>query len=748
MLAEMRRLHKLGFAIHWLHPRSKEPVGSWSTPTRKTLIELEQSHIPQTNIGTRLGGVSKVAGGFLAAIDCDVKSAEPRFLLEMRARFRELFPELPAGTPIVASGRGNGSLHIYCRTASPIKGDRLAQSSESVRVFMPSAKRASENEKKILTADEIARGWRIRPAWEISFMSEGRQVVLPPSIHPDSGKPYKWLRRVESALDLPLVVPPVGSPTRAKVSNVDLTPFKVVVVDLEALGVANSVINMIDHGAGGDRSTELFLACIALVKARLTNEQILSCLTDQTRTLGQVAFEHAKTENRARAAAWLEKYTLAKARVENDAAVAFSGKVEISSLSEEENAASHAAVELLSEWKTRLEVTGEGASARPKISFKNIKLILLNAVGDCVYRYNAFAGQEEHACSTPWGSIAGKVVTDADILALKDWLIHRFRLEANVNLLNEVVTVISRENSYHPVRSYLSALQWDGRPRIDSWLNDYLGVTETTPYVQAIARKVLVAMVARIYSPGIKFDYVLILEGGQGKRKSTALEYLTGKWFSDQTLDVRDKDSVLAMNGRWLLELGELSTLRRAEVDSLKEFISRRADRIRLPYGKRTEEFPRQCIFVGTTNRSEYFNDETGNRRFWPIEVGQCFPERLEKVRDQLFAEARIAWEFGEPLYLENKDVEAEAIERQALKMESDAMTEEVSDFLRADQANFPVKNFTMGQAFSAFGPFAKLKNDWQNQRRAGKILRVLGYQKRVIRDGNELSKQWTKEEN
>jgi hypothetical protein len=240
-------------------------------------------------------------------------------------------------------------------------------------------------------------------------------------------------------------------------------------------------------------------------------------------------------------------------------------------------------------------------------------------------------------------------VKDEDVTKVLSWLQwFQFR-RLGKNTMHEAITTYAREHAFHPVRDYLDrvATKWDGKPRISTWLTVYAGAPSTmqedgtTGYVEEVGKMFLIGMVARIYRPGCKFDYMLILEGEQGLEKSKMGETLAGEeFFSDQLPDVTTKDASQHLRGKWLIEIAELHAYTRAQIDQFKAFISRKTERYRPPWGHNEVHEPRQCAFFGTTNKVRYLRDETGNRRQWPVMTGELNIKALERDRDQLWAEA------------------------------------------------------------------------------------------------------------
>jgi predicted P-loop ATPase len=236
-------------------------------------------------------------------------------------------------------------------------------------------------------------------------------------------------------------------------------------------------------------------------------------------------------------------------------------------------------------------------------------------------------------------------LSDSDIVRIQGWLCRYHGLDLGCKAVSDAVRVVAEQRSRHEVRDYLEGLTWDGTFRIPTWVSRYLGA-EQTDYIELVSKFFLTSAVARVMSPGCKVDTMIVLEGEQGARKSTALRVLFGdEWFSDTPLDLESKDRFLAMQGSWCCEWPELDGMGRVGINRLKSFLSSQRDKFRPPYGSRTMEIPRQCVFAGTTNPQVYLRDETGNRRFWPILCGRIDIAGLQADRDQLWAEALLRYE-------------------------------------------------------------------------------------------------------
>lgn len=264
---------------------------------------------------------------------------------------------------------------------------------------------------------------------------------------------------------------------------------------------------------------------------------------------------------------------------------------------------------------------------------------------------------------TAKGSKKGDPVNDTDISIIKGRIerMHRIYNDAK---LNDAIEQVSSDNAFHPIKLYLESLTWDGVPRIDTFLVDYMGA-EDNAYTREAFRKMLLAAVTRIYEPGRKFDTALVFYSEQGVGKSTLIQRLSKGWFNDSLTNLSGKESYEAIQFAWLVELAELSALRKSDVEAVKNFISKREDTYRGAYARRVKTHKRQCVFFGSTNDDEFLKDATGNRRFFPVEVKRTRKTRLifepefDAIVDQLWAEAMEGYMLGEALTLSD---EAEAI--------------------------------------------------------------------------------------
>lgn len=271
--------------------------------------------------------------------------------------------------------------------------------------------------------------------------------------------------------------------------------------------------------------------------------------------------------------------------------------------------------------------------------------------------------------------------SDCNTFLATEWL-QRQWIMVPASVVGQAIQTVAHEHPFHPVREYLDSLVWDGTPRIDTWLSTYLEA-EDTPYGRAVGPRWLISAVARIERPGAQADCVLILEGAQGIRKSSALRVLGQPWFIDRLSNFSNKDSAIELRSAWIVEIAELDAMSRADISTTKAFIARTHDCFRPPYGKETIELPRQCVFAGTINLGgEYLKDSTGGRRFWPVTCNRIDIAALERDRDQLWAEARDRFRAGDPWWLEDSALETLAAEQQEDRYQGDSWDDLIGLYL------------------------------------------------------------------
>lgn len=699
-------MRETGFGLHWLHPKSKRPMGDgWSTAPVATLDELIESYQQSNNLGVRLGMPScLVDGSYLHVLDIDIRDADQAE--EAWTKIRELFDGVDLSQfPTVVSGSGGASRHVYFVTSKPFYSRKLAVS-----------------EGKHRSADG---------AWHYDFECElfgtGKQVVMPPSIHPDTGKPYAWERELDFDLLAMGIGPTIAAERLEKIATAESETYAFETRDPLSFkdGQLESELNEIPderiddyhdwvtigqalhHQFGGSqvgyklwllhskRSSKFSEREMPAKwrsfgrnrRAPVTMATVRQWVLDQRHEnmLGQ--FDDVDIDD------FQEAADEAETRTDTDPLDDLLGNPsipidELDSLID--GAVSNTNTEL--DWKSLLDFNEEGA-IRPTLS--NVALIIINdprLVG--VPQLNEFThetvqrktprSKSSHRknAAKPTLQLEGRIWEVGDPLNGELWSDDRdfairrmieapktqggYGLKLSDRDLKAAIVIAANNAPFHPIREYLEGLKWDGIPRAEGLFIDYMGADDCQ-YHKDIARMLLIAAVTRVFEPGHKFDFAVIIEGVQGKRKSTFIETLGRCWFAELDGDFHDQKAMIElMQGAWIMEIPELSGFNRGDVRSIKAFISRKKDRARLAYARRAGEFPRQCVFIGSTNDREYLKDDTGGRRFWPCicSATEIDIERLETQVDQVWAEAvylynqmREAQPYGTlPLYLSNED--------------------------------------------------------------------------------------------
>ncbi|MEG1869111.1 MAG: virulence-associated E family protein, partial [Clostridiales bacterium] len=318
----------------------------------------------------------------------------------------------------------------------------------------------------------------------------------------------------------------------------------------------------------------------------------------------------------------------------------------------------------LGEWMSLLSLSDTGM---PKKTIDSVLIILEH---DPLLKgkiaFDEFSNRGLVLGSLPWNSTTERRQwTDVDDAGLRHYIEKTQGITGKERIF-DAAALAAHKTVINDVKDYILSLKWDGIKRLDTLLPDYLG-SENTVYTRAVMRTSLAAAVARVLNPGVKYDYMPIFTGPQGIGKSTFLRLLGLRWYSDSLTSFDGKEAAEMIQGVWINEVGELNGLTKSETNSVKQFLSKTNDIYREPYGRRTGTYPRRCVFFGTTNDEEFLRDRTGNRRFWPVKVGVREPIKnifteLETEVDQIWAEAVVAWELGQPLYLQGEAEEAAKI--------------------------------------------------------------------------------------
>ncbi len=361
------------------------------------------------------------------------------------------------------------------------------------------------------------------------------------------------------------------------------------------------------------------------------------------------------------------------------------------------------------DWLKQLEY--EKRSTVVKNTLRNLLLILNNDEKLKGIVFNQLSDGMEIKGEVPWEhpSRFWRDADDAQLISYVDLTYGTFSAR-NYDI---AVTKVADDRSYHPIREFLASLpEWDKVPRVDTILVDFLGASDNA-YVRAVTRKTLCGAIARVMNPGCKFDTMLVLNGPQGKGKSTLISKLCGEWFNDSLLlnDTKDKTAAEKLQGYWILEIGELAGLKKTEIETLRGFLSRQNDIYRASFGRRATPHPRQCVFIGTTNAENgYLRDTAGNRRFWPVktpgDAARASWEMTEEEIRQIWAEALVRYKEGEPLHLDN-ELAGMALKEQQIAMEVDEREGMVRDYLemplpeRWDRMDiFDRRNYICGSEF------------------------------------------------
>lgn len=774
-LAAVVPLRSAGFGLQWLHTRSKKPIGKqWSEAPVASLELLQATHARGNNLSVRLGEPSHLSdGSYLHVLDFDIRVSD--LAEDAWAAFKRLFPHIdPLSLPAVISGSGGESRHLYFTTSQPFRSKRLATS-----------------EGKHRGPDGT---WHFD--WEIELFGTGKHVVMPPSIHPDTGKPYIWERPFPLdmlAMGLSPTIPAseierIGAIKDESLPYESREPLTFSDGQIERILESIEVSDLhyddwlrigqaLHHQYGGSkegfdlwllhtkrsakftgdrqvremrrikwpsfgryRGAPVTMASIVEWHKQANIKRLMNMFDEEDETEADTPTlpAHAEPVTDDPLGDMFGAPATPKPKPSTKVKESLPGFDDDDDDGEDDDQPESAGDDFddMKEaakpkadmnWMSLLGITKDGDGFANHLH--NVELIVRNdprLVG--LPQLNEFT--LEPVQRTPPGMKGKKRRNQAKEVRQLTGRIWQVKDERNGDLwsddrdyairsileapqtqggygikvtdrdLKAAIVLAAADNAFHPVREYLEGTAWDGKPRMETLFIDYLGAPDNA-YSRSVARNMLLGAVTRIYEPGHKFDFAVILEGLQGKRKSTFIKTLGRNWFAELDGDFHDsKQMIELMQGAWIMEIPELSGFGRADVRAIKAFISRQKDKARLAYAKRAGEFPRQCIFIGSTNDREYLKDDTGGRRFWPMECAldddrEIDTDKLARNVDQLWAEVlatyrtmRAEQPYGDlPLYLVDGEARIQAArlqESRRVESADDGMAGEIAAWLES----------------------------------------------------------------
>jgi len=695
-----------GAALHWLKPKSKAPADEgWSTAPVNDFAALKRKYETGQNIGIRLGEFSKTPAGYIHVIDVDIR--DPDQADDAWDAVRDLLALDVDEMPMVRSGSGGESRHVYVLTEKPMKNGKIAKSEGFSMVFDP---KLGREVKKF--------------DWEIDFFGTGKQVVVPPSIHPDTGIAYRWQRE----FDWPMLGLGFGSVVDTSFWSIatvedeeDDDDDLFAIVRAEPIDVTDEQVDgyIADLPEDWVEDRENWLTVGAGLSHQYRGSQIgFDKWCDWSRQSDKFSLRDSKIVWRSFKGAKnpITFRSVIQAaqdnRLQSNLPAISAKKDEVDPLADLLGPTAltvrieqpTAKVNPIADWTSLMARNEEGA---PTGCLHNVHLISGNDVRTFgTIAFNKFkveiaivneprqATRDREHVKKPmvqldgphWkvpDPINGTNFTDSHLYDLRR-MIEAPKGQGGYGIkvadrdLKAAIDIVARANSYHPVKNYIeeATKHYDGKMRVERLFIDFLGAPDT-PYHREAARLMILGAVARIYEPGHKFDFVPILEGLQGKRKSTFIRVIGRNWSSELAGDFHDtKAMVEQIQGSWIIEIPELQGFSKADTNVLKAWVSRTHDKTRLAYKSFAETYPRQCIFIGSTNDDEYLRDHTGGRRFWPIQCnleGDIDTDGLEAVIDHIWAEGflmyralRESCKLRElPLYMQSEDAKAEAVKLQ-----------------------------------------------------------------------------------
>lgn len=341
---------------------------------------------------------------------------------------------------------------------------------------------------------------------------------------------------------------------------------------------------------------------------------------------------------------------------------------------------------------------------------------------------------------TKWTTGVERQWSDTDTNNLFIKMQHHYELaKISKQHIQDAIEFIASKNEKNEPQEWLATLKWDGASRIDDFFIKAMGSKDST-YTRAVSKNFWIALVARIMDAGCKADEMVVLEGKQGTYKTTSLEIIGGKWYGEVNCDIASKDFDQGLRGKILVEFGELANLRKTDVETIKRKLSTRVDEYRPSYGRYVEQHPRTCIFVGTTNETEYLKDATGNRRFWPMEIVRADTNYIRESREQLFAEALVRFKAGEKWH-EVPWEEAEEV--RSGRMETDEWDNIIGDII-SKSGMYQTSYFTLYDVWRDMGATSEKLSKGEQVRLSNSLKRI-GCEKITFRLNSKATKGWKK---
>lgn len=591
------------------HKKAEHSGGrEWGATTDPAAIASDWARWPEANLGIVTGPKS----GFFV-VEADTMDGHE---VDGVANLKALIAENGDLPHTIEAESPSGSWHIYFRypAAAIIKN----------------------------SASQIAPGVDVR--------GDGGMVVAPPSVKPGNPKPYRWINPpgLFDLADCPDWLLHLCVKPKPKLSEQAAAPYR---------------IDTSGGNAWADKALAGELAALFSAPTGKRNQ----ALNDSAFNLAQIVAGGGLSE--AAVKARLSGAALAIGLEPGETAATIDSGFKAGLLTPRQPKQRQ---EVSSRKEFAAPVNGDqpdlicGTRGKPIWCAENACAVIETAVAwqDCL-AHDEFAGltllmKPIPGTPVPRATFSPRPLADTDITSAVRWFNRHGFPDATKNTTADALYSVAAQNVISPVRHYLEALVWDDVRRVDGWLSSYCGAA-LAPLTAKVGKAWLVAAVARALKPGCKADCALVLEGKQGAGKSSALKALAGgDWFYDGLHDLQSKDASAGLRGKWIIELPELSAMRRSDVEAVKAFLSRTEERYRPAYARAEVIEPRRCVFAGTTNRNDYITDDTGGRRFWPVEVQHIRVADLERDRDQIWAEAVALFLSGEGWWL-NHEAEAEA---------------------------------------------------------------------------------------